>query len=392
MVRMRKKREDKRRRNSLIFVGIAAMVMILSGLYYIAPTGRREPTEGSSPSTPWNTYSVRQIGNSSILIKIKQKTSDLIALPDVREITPQKISSLINSSIAGVNYVSCDATDFYFLCTFNLERKNATSRVREKLYDKFREDYSVMQGYIGKLPVNISGTDEIYVIGKLNHEKGEYIRTFLFQKDLGGMVAFEEREIPLGNKTPAQVLNLTGYSFSGKVISEFNLKNFSQKLGLNSSQVNYRAPGFMLNETLENDTMESLKDLGEVEVKIQKNKSLISFNDSMKEIEKFLEESNLSYSFQNGTINFMVSINSSVKKIKEEMGSWEILGVKVKKNGIVSFPQEVIFNGKIIPIEKSDHFPVTLQMDTEKGDKINISISIMQFGEQIIPFGASEVE
>lgn len=391
-IRKKKKREERRRKNVLIFTIVVAGAMVLSGFYWFAPNRQRALPKEARSEIPWQTYQVTSLGNSSVLVKIKERTSDLIALPEAREINREKISSLINSSLEGVRYISCEATDFYFLCTFNLERENASSEVKEKLREKFRDKYTLKRGFIANLPINISGTDEIYVIGNLDHQQGDYLRVFLFQKSLGGIIAFEEREIPSGDKVQAKVLNITGYSFSGIIAKNFNLKDFSQELRLNVSQVNYRPPLLLVDKRLDNKTLKELESLNEVKVSLAQNQSKIFFNQSLNEIRKILEEKKLAFSLQNGTISFSVKVEADVKEIEKTMKEKGILKIEVKKNGLVSFPKEVVLNGKIIPIKNSQNFPATLERETKEGDKINISLSVIQFGEQIIPFGAREVE
>ncbi len=394
MDKKRKKREDAKRRNVLIFTGIAALVMILSGMYFLFPSGVVTPAEEPEVSTPWNTYQLTQLGNFSVLVKIEKGTSDLIALPEPRVITLDRIETLINSSIPGVNYVSCDATNFYFLCTFNLQEENATEAVKEKLQAKFRGNYHLMRGFIGSLPAEVSGTDEIYLIGKFEHELGDYLRVFLFRKDSGGLIAFEEKELFLGERIPAKVLNITGYSFSGTIAENFNLTKFSDEIGLDASQANYLAPSLLVEKILDTETisqLESLVGVG-VNVNLQENKTQISFNHSFQEIKGILKKEEVVFTLKNGTITFNAGIKSYIKGIEDTMGEYGVLGVVTKRVGMVSFSPEVILKEKIAFIENSENFPTSLELDTEVGDEVNISLSIIYLGEQVLPFGANEVE
>jgi hypothetical protein len=396
--RLRKKKEDTtKRRNILIFVGVVAVSMLLSGFYYITPSTRTPGRQGRG-ELPLNRYKVEQFGNFSVLVKIKNITSDLILIPAPRAITFEKISSLLNSSIPGVNYISCDSTDLYFLCTFNLGIENSTPLIKEELDKKFRSDYSLVRGFIGELPVNISGTDEVYIIGTKDNKPGEYVRAFLFQKkDTGGIIGFEEKKVPLGERIPSKVLNLTAYTFSGIIAGNFNFENFSEELELNSSEISFSSPHLIvnktLNETLDNETFFTLRTLGSVSVEIdtKKNITTISFNNSLEGITKILKKNNLTYSFENGSIKFKTDINVSVDKVREVMKKFGILEIEVNKEAVVSFSNEVIFNERIVKIEKSNEFPASVDLDTEEGDEVNITLSIIQFGEQIIPFGAREV-
>jgi len=403
----KKEVQTERKQKFMVFMMfLVAATMLFSGVYYINIGGRGTPGEEEDVTAKLaliEQYTLEPLGNASVLVEVTNISSDLIAIPNTQCLYLDNIIEIRNSSIDGVGSISCEVANLvsdprysiicgsYIMFKFRIEGNysDVTGGIRNKLEGALNE-YSLRKGYLGKLPANILGSGEIYVVGGEKTEKGDYVRIFIFSKELiaggTGLLGLEERNIPKGPRFPATVVNLTGISVSGIIPGEFNPRAIVEGLELNETEFNSKMPEFRVNGTLPKESL----DLIDADVQEMENKTTIRFNSSREEIEEILKEENLSYSLEPGAVFFPVPLNSSTGEIEALLTENGVENVTFKKTGLVSMPKEVIVNERLVPINNYLGFGSSFYMDTEVGDEINISLNTITFGEQIIPFGAAE--
>lgn len=387
------KSQEKRKRKMLIFVLIASMAMILSGFYYGGLTYQNQQTKQTTAQL-FNQYNVQEIFDLPALMKIKNKTNDfIITFPVGAFPTTEAIKLFLNfsNSEEKINYGSCDSTDKYFLCTLNTKNENL-SFINEKLSRIFPK-YILKRAFIAELSeefASISGINETYLVADVNSAENTYLKAWIYRRDILSSIAFEEKKLPNINKIPAVVLNISKYIISG-TFDELSIENFSKEMNLSKEEIEFSQSKILVNSTTENETLSRLNSLYGVSANSQENLTVISFNSSLQEIRKILSEKNLTYELKRGRLQFSVNQTEDISRIKAKLLEYKINEFSVKKQGIVSFPSEVISDGKIVKVENSNNYTSTLEEKTNVADRINVSLSIIKFGEQIIPISAKEI-
>ena len=397
MTKRDRKSAEKRKRNMLIFVGVVAFTMIFSAFYYTGSQDKTGSTNGQETTKPlFNQYKVQLIGNSSMLMQIKSKTNDLIVMFNPQKLLTQDMIRLFlnmsNSSVPEIAYSSCDSTDKYLLCTVNFKGENL-SKLNERLDDIFGS-YYLKRAFLGNLQQPFStlfGVNETYLVGNLNDAEGEYIKVWLYQKDFGGFTGFEEKKVPQSESIPATVLNVSNYLFSGTVAGELYIENLSVELKTNSSEMEISLPRVSINSKADNATLSELNSLEGVSAIIEENLTIVNFNHSISRIREVLSRKNLTYTQENGTLSFTVQLDRDITQVKETLNRYGIKEVITEKQGIVSFTEEVLSQGRLVRVSGSDSFVATLNERTKSGEKINVSLSLIFFGNQIIPLGVKQI-
>ncbi len=263
----------------IIGVFVVAITMLLSGFFYFSSEITTPEIHNEGQIEPWiEKYQISQIGNFSIIVRITDITPDFIAMPSTSCVDFETIKEIQNIS-ADNTEVSSEVANpstlsqpvpmicgFYTLFKFRTDKGNISL---EELKGKIREKlnkFSAFQGYIAALPVNISGTDRIYVVGYPENKVGDYLRTILYQKTGGletGIIGFEERKISVGPILPATVVNITDIIVQGTI--DADLPSDIQE-NLNVTEFNFLPPKILINETIENKTADRLKNLTGVNV------------------------------------------------------------------------------------------------------------------------------
>jgi hypothetical protein len=105
-----------------------------------------------------------------------------------------------------------------------------------------------------------------------------------------------------------------------------------------------------------------------------------------------LSKEGINYSLQDGEIMLRLPLNSDITYVENVLTGDNIMNLKFGKEGLVSLPKEFILDNRVVPIRNNEKFDAVLGMDRKVGDKINVSVNTLSFGEQIIAFSASEVK
>ncbi|HDI72572.1 MAG TPA: hypothetical protein ENF58_00365 [Candidatus Altiarchaeales archaeon] len=404
----RKSKEQKRRERYLLFmVLLVAFTMLFSGFYFFSSPGERVPTRPTREEEEpyFQSYDINPVGsNISILVTADEIKPELIAIVRSSCVNFQNIGWVYNISMPGLKDVICEVAGpmrgryhdlcgrnlLFFKFTFENINENVTEKLRSEL-DNRLDEYSLKRAYIGILPVNLSGpgTDRVYIPGHLDVRKGDYARVLLFQKSIdGSLFGLERKRIPIGPVVSADVVNLTDIMVQGTIASDFYPNTIERDINVTS--IRLQPPKILINETITNETIEEISKLNGVDTEIKDNKTEISFNSSLKDIMEILNREKLEYSLEEGSVLLRIPLNSSVELVTEILKENGIGELKFKKSGSVEIPDEVMINGKPVMIKDYDRFAAILDMETNVGDRINITISTLQFGDQIFVIGGAQ--
>ncbi len=404
--KFRKNAVKKKDNGRYILIGVFVVVitMLFSGLYFSSERNSPKIPNEVQPE-PWvDKYQISQIGNFSIIVRIAGIANDLIVMPDSRCVYFETINEIQN--ISAGNFKGIEVAEpatasqpapmicgFYTLFKFGPEEGGNPFELNGEIKQKLGKS-STLQGYIANLPINISGTDQVYVVGQPGNEVGDYLRIVLYQKIAfgieSGMIGFGERKIPVGPVLPATVVNITDIIVQGTVNTDLP-PDIHEKL--NETEFNFLPPKIMINETIENKTADRLMNLTGVSVLVnsEENRTEISFNSSKRDILEILNKEGIDYSLQDGGVMFKIPLNSDIGYVMKTLADNNILDIRLGKEGAVSLTTEFILENNVVPIRNSDRFNAVLEMDREIDEKINVTINTIRFGEQIIAFSASEI-
>lgn len=400
----RKSKEQKRKERYLLFmVLLVAFSMLFSGFYFFGSGDGKIPTPRQEERPYFLSYDIRPVGdNVTLLVNVDEVRPELIAIVKSQCISFQSISwvyNTSNTSVPGLKGIICEVAGpvkrrHYDLCgnliffkfTFEDIDGNTTDKLRGELNNRMGE-YVLKRAYTGILPMNLSGpgTDSIYVFGDLDVGKGDYAKIFLFQKSSdGSLFGLGRKRIHVGPVVPADVVNLTDIMVQGNITSDFYPNTIEEDINVSSTQI--RPPKILVNDLIDNETVEEISEL-DVSVETRDNRTEISFNSSLKDIREILDRKKLEYSLEKGILMIRIPLNSSVDRVERVLSENGIEEQLFKKNGLVKVPDEVLINGRLVRIDNPDRFSVILNMETNVSDRINVTLSSLQFGEQEFVIG-----
>lgn len=405
---LKKTKQEKKNQTFIFAMAMVVIVtMLISGLYYLgSDTGSGTYTQPEEETYAFNAYGINQVAsNASISVTADQTTLEYVAIPEAQCISMQSIGWVYNMSIPGLRSVMLDAVNYgkdasgnvcgtflFFKLSFNSVDENTVSAINSELVNRLG-DYTLKRSYVGILPVNLSGpgTDRVYVVGSADIAKGDIAEILLFQKTSDGTVfALERSRIVEGPTVPATISVLTDIMVQGAVTGDYLLDNIKKRINVTNSRLT--PASFSVNATLDNDTIGVLSALAGVSVEKTENQTIISYNASMEKAEEILKDKNLTYARQDGSVILQVPLNTSVSAIEQAAKSGGVTSLKIKKIGLLKVPPLVRINGQTVSVENSDNFNAVLNLDTSVGDKVNITLSTMQFGDQVFVLGGSQAD
>ncbi len=400
----KKTKQGKKQTYNFIIGMVVIVTMVVSGLYYLGSQDNVVSQAPPEDNVSFNAYNINQLAlNESVTVKYYQPLMELVALPKEQCISSQAIGWVYNTSVPGMRSVLLDAVDYgrdsagdicgnflFFKFEFDAINDTTIAELNTQLANRLG-DYTLKRSYIGLLPVNLSGpgTDKVYVIGSTDTTVGDSAEILLFQKTTdGSLFALERNRIVEGPRVAATVLALTDTLVSGSVPGDYAPDQIEKRINVTSSRLT--PAKFSVNGTLDNKTINALSALKGVSVDNIGNNTDISFNASMSSVKSILDGNNLSYSLEEGSVMLQLPLNTSLLAIQQAAGAGGITGLKINKAGNVKVPGTVSINGTIATVENSDNFSAALNTDTMVGDRINITLSVLQFGDQVFIVGGSQ--
>ena len=403
-----KKTKQEKRKDTYQFIGamVVIVTMLVSGLYFLGSGDGGTVAPVPEENLPYNSYGINQIPlNSSITVTADQPKLELVAIPKAQCISIQAIGWVYNTTVPGMRSVMLDAVSpgknsagdlcgnfLFFKFAYSAIDESTVANLNAQLINRLG-DYTLKRSYVGILPVNLSGpgTDRIYVIGSTDIAKGDVAEIFLFQKTTDGSVfALERNRIVEGPTVSATVSELTDIMVRGTVLGNYALENMEKRINITNSRLT--PASFAVNETLDNKTISELSSFSGISVEKKENQTIISYNASMDKAESLLKEKNITYSRGDGSVILQIPLNTSVSDIQQAVKAGGITKPEIKKVGLLKVPELVRINGQTVTVENSDKFNGVLNIGTNVGDRVNITLSTMQFGEQVFVLGGSQAE
>ena len=401
-------KKNSKQRNLKIFIFIMAMVVIVSmlgsSLYYFGSQDQQAVQTTPEENLPFNSYGINQIPvNSSITVTADQAMLELVAIPKAQCISTQAIGWVYNTTVPGMSSVMLDAVNpgkdsagdlcgnfLFFKFTFSAINDSTIANLNAQLLNRLG-DYTLKRSYVGILPVNLSGpgTDRIYVIGSTDVSKGDIAEVLLFQKTTDGSVfALERNRIVQGPTVSATVSELTDIMVRGTVAGNYDLENMQRKINITNSRLTPAM--FVVNGTIDNKTLTQLSSFTGVTVEKTENQTTISYNASMEKAESLLKENNITYSRGDGNVILQIRLNTSLSDIQQAVKAGGVTNPEIKKVGLLKVPELVRIGNQTVTVENSDKFNAVVNIGTNVGDKINVTLSTMQFGDQVFVLGGTQ--
>ena len=401
-------KKNSKQRNLKIFIFIMAMVVIVSmlgsSLYYFGSQDQQAVQTTPEENLPFNSYGINQIPvNSSITVTADQAMLELVAIPKAQCISTQAIGWVYNTTVPGMSSVMLDAVNpgkdsagdlcgnfLFFKFTFSAINDSTIANLNAQLLNRLG-DYTLKRSYVGVLPVNLSGpgTDRIYVIGSTDVSKGDIAEVLLFQKTTDGSVfALERNRIVQGPTVSATVSELTDIMVRGTVAGNYDLENMQRKINITNSRL---TPAMLVvNGTIDNKTLTQLSSFTGVTVEKTENQTTISYNASLEKAESLLKENNITYSRGDGNVILQIRLNTSLSDIQQAVKAGGVTNPEIKKVGLLKVPELVRIGNQTVTVENSDKFNAVVNIGTNVGDKINVTLSTMQFGDQVFVLGGTQ--
>ncbi len=390
----------------MIYVTIAAM--LFSALYMIEWTPPKGGKKGDLPSM--DAYNVKEMlggGNSSIKITVREITGELVAKIK-NPLSFETIRNIQNTSIEGLQGITLEVgnpifddsivgakTYMLFRFKFDEIKDNRTESIENILDTELGDNrYDLLRGCIGNLPTNISGpgSDLVYFPCEFNTKIGDYFRIFLLKKTrddvFEGTIGFVEKKIAVGPIVQGEVVNITSIIAQGIIISDLNKDMLNR---INPINIQITPPAITANETLGDNISGGIKSLQGVEILAGDNKTFIYFNSSHRNITEILDRENINYTLEPGNLAFTVPENTNISLIDYTLNEGGIKNITLEKAGVLSLPGEIVIDDTLATIQNNNRFDAILKIDTGIGERINVSLNTIKYGNQIFIIGAEEI-
>ncbi len=403
--RKKKESRDKKRKWNLFIIFMISASMLLSGFMYLGSQ------EGGAPKKEIlgihvETYNMEEF-SGGIILKVTEVIPEVVVVPRNKCISYYTINSISNISVAGVEVKPPEVSNpsvypegrymcgDWIILRFGVgDGGNATLDELRGELDGILSDHSLHGSYVSRLLQNTTGLGSIQVVGSADIVEGDYVTASLFRKiknnTIEAMIGFEEEKVQAGPNISAEIVNLTGITVNGEISSDININDVRDRL--DTDKINLNPPRIILNETLNNETLNRLRDLAGVEIDVIKNTTTISFNASLRNISQVLNGRNLTYSLQKGGISFSVPLSSNITFIGDILSGNNVGDIEFKKTGHISITPWIIVDDRVVMIENNDRFNAVLYMDSGVGDSINVSVSTIKFGDSIIALQAFQID
>ncbi|GEM_PF-3146965 len=366
--------KEKKKTNMQLMILLVSAVMLLSGFYMF--TERSSEPGGSVELPEFETYEVSPLGNGSVMVVLTEKTNVLAALPKLG-VDYETINNILNETIDGVDRISVESTPSFIAFRVSTNSENGTAGAKE-IMDKTMKAYTLFRVYKAKLPSGILIGD-IEVFGSLNRTVNESIAVLLSQKTKDnqpvGFIGFEQL-VPKDN-IPATVVSVSNVNLRGVLESWFDETVLE---GIIDSDI--KQPQIVLNEPPSDSLVKKLN------ITEEDNKTW--FHPLSRNVSEILDKENVSYTMGQGSISLLLSLDSDTDALTKTLADNSVENITLAKNGFVSLPEEVILYNQLVRIENNENFTAYLDFDTEVGNNITVSITAIQFGEQVIPISATE--
>jgi hypothetical protein len=387
----------------MLLIAIIVMVsMLLSGVYYLGlGSGTGTSGDQSNPSIKYNSYKVTPyISPNPILVKVNETQKQYIALSAAQCLSNQVIGWVYNLSVPGISAVMMDAAnpvaqegmicgESYLLFRFSID--NPTNETLPRLENELNNrlgNYFMKQLYSGTIMNgSIPTTGKIEIIGNLDTLPGDLVEIIVFQMENNNIIALEKQKIYLGPTVPGKVISIEDLIARGTINETFNSTGL-EELNVIDSSINL--PKISLDTNLSENLTGEISNITGVTISSSQNTTQITYNNSFREVRKILSRADINYTIINGSASLQMPANTSIELAEKILSDRGLTDLTFKKSGSVALPQTVLFTNITATIPNNGNYTTILELGTKAGDNINVTLTALQFGDQIFIAGSKQ--
>ncbi|OYT54431.1 MAG: hypothetical protein B6U72_02605 [Candidatus Altiarchaeales archaeon ex4484_2] len=399
----RKNDRERIERRNRILIGIVSLTMIFSGVWFFS--GSRAPPESTSDvdvSMLIDSYMVNELGD--VVVEVSGARNHLVAVPKrgclnpyiINEIRNLSSNSVVNVSFEVANpeeYGSSDSVcGLYAL--INMDSTDNSSNLSDESRVLLRNvlgDYMLYSSFPARSLDNLSFVDEVRVIVNPDAVVGDFFVVSVLQKmDGSGFIGLLKAPVAKGPVVQGEIVDVYGLQFTGLISDGFNKTVVEESLDPDLvKSFNVDAPRIVVHDPLDDSLTSSLNSLSGVRLESSGNETLVYFNDSRRGVLGLLED--IDYSVVEGRFVLSASAGVDINKtgrVLRDAGAWNL---SISRLASVSVPEVVDFDGDIVFLRNKGLVDSLVGLDASVGDRINVSLSTLSFGEQTVVVGSEMV-
>ncbi|MEA1925014.1 MAG: hypothetical protein U9M95_04010 [Candidatus Altiarchaeota archaeon] len=401
-IQRRKDRKKVERRNRIL-IGIVSLTMVFSGVWFFS--GSRAPQESAADVDTIkliDSYMVNELGDA--VVEASGARSHMVAVLETGCLNSYIINEVENLSLDNVEGVSFEVANpreyggsdsicgLYALINLKLAGNLSNlSKASRTLLKNVVGEYRLYGSFTARSLDNQSFVDDLRIIVDPDAVVGNSFVVSVLQKmDGSGFIGLLKAPVAKGPVVQGEVVEIYGLRFSGLISDDFNKTVVDDSLDpelVNSFVVD--APRIVVHEPLKNNLTSHLNNLSDVSLESSGNETLIHFNGSRDRVLGLLED--MVYSVIEG--RFVLSAGAGVdmndtRRVLQDDGAWNL---SIDKLASVSVPQVVDFDGRVVYLRNEGLIDSVMGLNTSVGDRINVSLSTLSFGEQTMVVGSEIV-
>lgn len=366
-----------KKKNYKWMIYLIAFVMIFSSFFISTRIYDQQETE-PEPELELERYEVVPVGNLTALFTIEQELNEFIAIPLRSELlNAEMIRAITETPLDGVDRVTAELSSSFLL--FKFYTTNATIDDIKLLLDSEIVDYNLLKGYKGVLAGN-----EVYIMGSMNLEVGDYIKAILMQKMVNnvpsGLMGFQQKRLVVGPDIPASVLDAGRAIVFARFKADINIIELNETMPMDIIEYYPATIVSDLNDSL----IEQLNSTG----------ANITAGDGgvrvfpVDEIAGLLDIRNINYTIEAGQLSFYTNDTKFATSVLEERG---ISNITLWREGQTSTVDEFVLDGRSVVLPGSENLTSLLFLNTTSDQNITIHIQTIVIGEQVIPISAYQI-
>ncbi|MFH1721125.1 MAG: hypothetical protein ABH950_00820 [Candidatus Altiarchaeota archaeon] len=402
MAKKKGRREDPTKKQNLsgsqkwgrIGVYFISAIMLLSAFSYFAGNTPVPPPSDDLGDYSVRQYQVDQVGNSTMLAKITEKTLKYLVIPDDRELSrmnAEVIESFIQANFTDVSEVKAEATNSFFIYTLVAERELNESLLKEEIGKRIR-GYRLYRGFNGELQFPINSIQNAYVIGETELELGDTVSVILFSREdeFGGigLIGFPRGKVEKGPVITAEVVNVSGHYLAGTYPDPSMTDELEKIENISLIEPVIFIPSLIsapLGSELQANYSASI-------VVTEENETEISSKEKLLEIQDYLDELGIDFELREGEVELFVPLETNLSEVLDQFVELGVTVTEESKIGSIKVAQLVLLENRLVSIRDYESFPASLRKETEIGDQIKVELQYLQLGEQILPYGATQIK
>jgi len=421
------KKKEENRKKIIMMIGL----IIIGGTFIVAylsygPT--RMPTSDQNQNDPIDIYSTMNFEAGNIIFVIKNFAYEYGILPTGGRFDWSTLQNIKNISTRGIEKIELEfVRDRGIVFKFKINKTENLSHeeILDDIFNNFKyiinienknEIFGIYEGYIYGLPRTEENKVDVFALPLMENK---YIIGDLYSRNVSHKkIGIQSNIIEDCDNVSAKVLNVTSINVEGeiydlsilkKIKNMYDLKVENPKVNITSDesaaiknlvekfnpeiskdyQTNITTMKFK-NWTISiNTTKVNVSNTTINETKILN----FEYNLTKAEIEKILNEGNISYEISPGKIKFAVKNEDWNDNVYNNIKNY-ITNLKVEKRGNVKVANVCTAEKKLLAIPNNENFNAILNLDTKEGDIINVAIAYYSIAggweDRLVPHVAIE--